>query len=141
VRRGGADPAPESSRLATPLTRGCLTVQGALHVIVGLALLVAPGPMAEGWPWPVTPLLAQIYSAPLLAYGIGSLLLARLRTELEVRNILIAIGLFALLALIASLLHRDLFSVGDPAAWAWFGGLLVVILASVLTMLSFRRAA
>jgi hypothetical protein len=90
--------------------------------------------MAEGWPWPVTPLLAQIYSAPLLAYGMGSVLLSRCRTWRETRILVVGIGLFALLALVGSVIHRELFTIGDPAAWAWFA-LLATVTAGALAMM------
>jgi hypothetical protein len=116
-------------------SRRWLTVQGVVLSAVGVALLVAPGTMADGWPWPVTPLLAQIYSAPLLAYGIGSLLLARVETWREARIEVVGIGLFALLALVGSVIHRELFAVGDPAAWAWYA-LLVAVTAGACGMLA-----
>lgn len=115
-------------------SRRWLMGQGVVLSAVGVALLVAPGTVAEGWPWPVTSLLAQIYSAPLLAYGIGSLLLSRVRTWRETWIEVVGIGLFALLALIGSVIHRDLFAVGDPAAWAWFA-LLTAVTAGALAMM------
>ena len=108
--------------------------EGVVLSALGVALLVAPGTMAEVWPWPVTSLLAQIYSAPLLAYGIGCVLLSRVRTWREARIEVAGIGLFALLALVGSVIHRGLFSVGDPAAWAWFA-LLAVVTAGALAMI------
>jgi hypothetical protein len=131
VRRRGArpDPGPSAPAWAGRL----LAVQGILLSAVGVALLVAPGAMAVVWPWPVTTLLAQIYFAPLLAYGVGSVLLGRARTWRESRIGVAGIGLFALLAVVGSILHRDLFDSGDPAAWVWFGALgAVAVLAMVL---------
>ena len=115
-------------------SRRWLTGQGVVLSALGAALLVAPGTMAEGWPWPVTPLLAQIYSAPLLAYGMGSVLLSRCRTWRETRILVVGIGLFALLALVGSVIHRELFAIGDPAAWAWFA-LLATVTAGALAMM------
>lgn len=120
----------------TTAVRRALTGQGALLTLVGLALLLAPGPMSVGWPWPVTTLLAQIYSAPLLAYGVASLLLARVRTWPEGRIVLVGIWLFALLALVASVIHRGLFDVGLPAAWAWFLALGTVTVVSAIALLT-----
>jgi hypothetical protein len=121
-------------------SRRWLTSQGVVLSALGAALLVAPGTMAGGWPWPVTPLLAQIYSAPLLAYGIGSVLLARARTWRETRIAVVGIGLFALLALVGSVIHRDLFAIGDPAAWAWFALLTAITAGAVAMMLPPRSA-
>jgi hypothetical protein len=97
-----------------------LAVQGAAAAALGLALLVAPGAVADAWPWPITSLLAQLYSAPLFAYGVGSLLLSRQRTWPEVRVCAVAMSVFAAGVLVASVIHRDLFSSRDVAAWLWF---------------------
>lgn len=140
VRRRGDEIGDEPGQVPADWTRRCLTGQGVVLTAVALALLLAPGPMAAGWPWPVTPLLVQIYSAPLLAYGIGSLLLARARTWPEMRIGVVGIGLFALAALAASVIHRDLFAAGDPAAWAWFGALAALAALAALLVVSQRRA-
>lgn len=139
VRRRGDGIADEPGSVLAVWTRRCLTGQGVVLSAVGLTLLLASGPMAAGWPWPVTPLLAQIYSAPLLAYGIGSLLLARARTWRETRIGVVGIGLFALAALAASVIHRELFAAADPAAWAWFGVLAVLTAVAALLVVSPRR--
>ncbi len=139
VRRRRDEIGDEPGRVPADWTRRCLTGQGVVLTAVALALLLAPGPMAAGWPWPVTPLLVQIYSAPLLAYGIGSLLLARARTWREMRIGVVGIGLFALAALVASVIHRDLFAAGDPAAWAWFGALAALTALAALLVVSQRR--
>ena len=131
-RRHLRDVAAADRRLPTG-SRRWLAGQGVVLSALGAALLVAPATIAEGWPWPVTPLLAQIYSAPLLAYGIGSVLLSRCRTWPETRIAVVGIGLFALLALVGSVIHRELFAVGDPAAWAWFA-VLAAVTAGALAM-------
>lgn len=98
-----------------------LSVQGVAATALGVALFVAPAAMADAWPWPITSLLAQLYSAPLLAYGVGSLLLSRQRRWPEVRVCAIAMFVFAAGVLVGSLLHLELFSSRDAAAWLWFG--------------------
>jgi hypothetical protein len=138
VRRRGVG--PDLGPAAATWTRRLLIAQGILLSAVGCALLAAPRPMAAAWPWPVTALLAQIYSAPLLAYGIGSLLLARARTWREIRIPVTGIGLFALLALLGSVLHRALFDVGDPVAWVWFGALAAVAGLAIVLMTQARSA-
>jgi len=106
-----------------------LTVQGAVASALGAALFVAPGALADRWPWPITSLLAQLYAAPLLAYGVGSLLLSRQRTWPEVRVGVVGMLVFACGVLAASLMHRDLFSAADVAAWLWFGAFAVAAVA------------
>ena len=102
--------------------RTYLLVQGILATSLGLLLLVAPAWMAGGWPWAITPLLAQLYSAPLLSYGVGCLLLSRQHTWPEVRVCSVAMLVFAALVLVGSFVHRDLFDAGQPADVAWFAG-------------------
>lgn len=104
-----------------PWVKTYLSVQGVAATVLGVALFVAPATMADAWPWPITSLLAQLYAAPLLAYGIGSLLLSRQRTWPEVRVCAIAMFVFAAGVLVGSLLHLELFSSRDAAAWMWFG--------------------
>ena len=100
--------------------RWYLAVQGVLASVVGIALLVATDAMVDAWPWPITPLLAQIYFAPLLAYGVGSLLLAREHTWPELRVGVTALLVFAVGVLIASLLHRNLFEASQRSDVVWF---------------------
>jgi hypothetical protein len=75
------------------------------------------------WPWAITPLLTQIYSAPFLAYGIGSLYAARQHGWSEVRIPVIATFVLTLVAFVTSFLHTALFNAANPSTWAWFGGL------------------
>jgi hypothetical protein len=99
-----------------------LVVQGVVATALGTLLFVAPSWMARGWPWAITPLLAQLYSAPLLSYGLGSLLLSRQQTWPEVRVCAVAMLVFAALVLAGSIMHRGLFDAGDVADIAWFTG-------------------
>jgi hypothetical protein len=102
-----------------------LLVQGILITLLGLALLFFPSVMVSAWPWEITQLLAHIYSAPFLSYGIGSLLLAGQKTWAEVSIAVRAMLVFTAGVLLASLIHRNLFSATEPAAWFWFGGFLI----------------
>ena len=115
--------------------RGYLFAQGVLVTVLALALLLAPELMISVWPWSITRLLAQIYSAPFLAYGLSSLMISRLRTWAEIRVVVTATLVFALGVLLASLIHRALFSPGNLSTWLWFGGfLLATIILGLLTV-------
>ena len=119
--------------------RGYLFAQGVVVTALALALLLTPAFMVNVWPWPITRLLAQIYSSPLLAYGLSSLVLSRQRTWLEVRVFVIAACVFAAGALLASLIHRGLFAPTNLATWVWFGSLLLAtLILGVLSVQSFR---
>jgi hypothetical protein len=97
-----------------------LIVQGLVVGLLALALLLIPGVMVAIWPWKITPLLAQTYGGPLLAYSVGSVLFARRRTWLAVRAVVPAMFVFTAGVLLASFIHRGLFSATDLADWIWF---------------------
>ena len=113
-----------------------LFAQGMVAIVLGLALLFAPNFMASVWPWKITQLLAQLYSAPFLSYGIGSLLLSRCQTWSEVRIPVTATLVFAVGVLIASVIHRALFSAADFSDWLWF--ISFTIASLMLGLLSVR---
>ena len=95
---------------------------GTVAVVLALLLLVVPSLMASVWPWPITPLLANIYGAPFFAYGAGSLYAARQRTWSEVRYVLYGTATFAIGVIVASILHAKLFNTHAIATWVWFVG-------------------
>ena len=82
--------------------------------------------MVNVWPWKITRLLAQIYSAPFLAYGLSSLMLSRRQTWPEVRVVVMATFVFAFGVLLASFIHRELFSLHQFGhrimVWRLFAG-------------------
>jgi hypothetical protein len=120
--------------------RGYLLAQGAAITLLALALLFAPEFMVEVWPWKITRLLAHLYSAPFLAYGLSSLMISREQTWPEVRVVVIGTFVFALGVLLASMIHRELFSLSKLAAWIWFGSfLLATVILGVLSTRAIRE--
>lgn len=105
-----------------PALRAYFIGQGAVVTLLAVALFAAPAALASRWPWAITPLLAQVYSAPFLSYGLGSLLAARRHDWAEVRIVVYATLVFTVGVLAASLVHAALFSASAPATWLWFGG-------------------
>lgn len=105
-----------------------LLAQGSVATVLGLALLLAPGFMVGVWPWRITPLLAHMYSAPFLSYGLGSLMHSRRQTWPEIRIAVIAIEVFTLGVLMASIIHFSLFSLSEIADWLWFLGFITASL-------------
>jgi hypothetical protein len=95
----------------------------ALAMLAGV-LLVAPGLAARVWPWPLPPLLSQIYSGPLFGLAVGVTLVTRRALPEERR--LLSLGLATLCAavLMASLWHLPLFRPASPSTWVWFAALL-----------------
>jgi hypothetical protein len=113
-----------------------LLAQGIVATVLGSVLLLASNFMVSVWPWKITQLLAQLYSAPFLSYGIGSLLLARRQTWNEVRIPVTATLVFAAGVLIASIIHRALFSAADLSDRLWF--ISFTIASLMLALLSIR---
>jgi hypothetical protein len=122
-----------------PWVQGYLLAQGIVVTALALVLLLFPEFMVNVWPWKITRLLAQIYSAPFLAYGLSSLMLSRKQTWPEVRVVVMATFVFAFGVLFASFIHRELFSPTNVATWLWFGGfLLSTMMLGLLTMHAIR---
>ena len=121
--------------------RTALLIQGMLLTLIALALLFIPDFMLTIWPWKVTRMLIQIYSGPFLAFGIGSLLLSRQQTWPAVRIVVSGFFVLAFGVLIASTIHRSLFSFASPATWIWFGGFtLVLVLHASMILLNRTQA-
>lgn len=116
--------------------RRYLVVQGVFCTALALLLFLAPGSMAPLWPWRISPLLTQIYAGPFLAYGVGSLLLARRRNWIEFKFPLASMFAFAALVLIASYIHLPTFGAIGISASVWFGGFAVA--TAVLAVLTFQ---
>ncbi len=129
---------PQTSTPLPAWARRYLNAQGAALMLAGLALLIAPTAMINVWPWKATSLLLQIYSAPFLSYGLGSLMLARQHVWLEVRLGAVALFTFSGLVLAASIVHRKLFSLAEipDRVWFVFFGVATASLA-VLTVRAF----
>jgi hypothetical protein len=125
------------------LLRGFLILQGVIAVVLALVLLFSPSTMVALWPWRVTLLLAQIYSAPFLAYGLGSLYAARQHGWSEARIPVMAIIMLTSVAVIGSFVHSATFNAANTSTWVWFGGLgLVAIgLAALAANRRLRSAA
>jgi hypothetical protein len=116
-----------------------LLVQGIVTTALALTLLFMPDIMVSIWPWKITRMLAQIYAAPFLSYGLSSLMLSRQQTWPQVRVVVAATFVFAFGVLLASFIHRELFSTANLSTWVWFAGfLLATALLGLLTLLATR---
>lgn len=131
-RHRGAGPGQGDGHALPTWARGFLIGQGVVLTALAVGLLFAPGVLADVWPWPIDRLLAQIYSAPLLAYGVGSILLTG-RTLLEARVVAAGLLVFTAGVLLASIVHRGLFSAGDVEDVLWF--VLLAVATAVLGLL------
>ena len=116
--------------------KGFLFLQGILFSLLAVLLFFAPALMSTLWPWNVTPVLAQMYAGPLLAYGLGSLLVSQQVKWLGVRAILPGMLVFSVTTVIISFLHIGLFSFNEFPDLLWFGWFLLASL--LLALLTFR---
>ena len=127
-----ADPglAPDDALLPRWLGR---TV-GAIGVLIdayGLALFLAPGTVGRIWPWPLTPLMAQVVAGWLLFFGTGAALLAVERRYRSVRAFLPSVAVWFAVLGIAALFHLDDFTTGPAATTAYFAAVSVVVAVSL----------
>jgi hypothetical protein len=119
--------------------RNSLIVQGAIVGLVAVILLVLPSAIVSAWPWKISPGLAQFYSGPLLAYGVGSVLIALRGTTQDIRVIGPAMLGFTVSTLIASIIHSGLFSFSEIPDLLWFAFfVLSSVILSVIAVRAFQ---
>ena len=112
--------------------------------VLSALLFFAPTWMTTLWPWKISPLLAQIYSGPFFSFGIGCLTVAQFANWAQARLPIWSTAAFAALVLVASYVHRGLFTAESISALLWFGafGLTVLVLgvASLMALRSRRTS-
>jgi hypothetical protein len=69
-RRGGNWSVQEP---VLPATRRLAIITGAVVLIFGLALLIAPQVVLDYWPWNASPLMIRIFASWFIAFGVGLL--------------------------------------------------------------------
>jgi len=139
-QEGGMVPADEPA--LPKWVRNYLWIQGSLMVILGVGLLFATKTMLLLWPWHTGNLMLQLYSAPLLTYGIGSFIFARQHTWSEIRLGLVAIGVFTGAELAASVYYLPTLD-GHPLSIAvWLAWLTVsTSMLAILSWMAFTQTA
>jgi hypothetical protein len=131
---------PQGEPTLPTWVRQYLAAQGGVMVALGLALLLAPDTMVRFWPWVTGRMMLQLYSAPLLTYGVGSFILRRQRTWSEIRLALIAMGLFTGLEFAISLHYRSLLDGPALAQAVWLSWLaLTTAMLAVLSWMGRSR--
>ncbi len=123
-----------------PAFRLGLRLQGALFLVVALACLFDPERVVAFWPWKISPFLAQVYSGPVVAYGVGGLALAARASLAEARIPAIGMAVFAGLGLAGSAQHLALFAAGSPSAISWFAVLSLLTLGAAALAVAATRA-
>ena len=123
-RSGGAGP-PRMPTGQPALFTGFLLVQGLILGAAGTALFLVAAPVLERWPWALTPFVARVTGAWLLAFALAAFLAARVHVSL-LNPATIAYAAFGALELLAVALHADDLRSGVPAV------LYVAVLAWVV---------
>ena len=94
--------------------RVTMLAQGAVMLVVGVALFVRPGLSAALWPWTLTPLTARMVAAWLLGFGLA-VGLAGLEANLARLDVAaIAYGLLAVLELVVLVRYPETVRWGSP---------------------------
>lgn len=132
---GPATPRPAQGLIAQRSVRAFLLIEGGLLVTLAAACFVAPAWVATIWPWKVSTFLVQVYSGPVLAYGVGGLLLAARRNWAETLIPAAGMVVLSVLALVASCRHLGLFTSGSPSAITWFATLALLAVGSLVLVL------
>ena len=124
--------------------RTWLLVQAVVYAAVGALLLFAREATADAWPWAVSATLAQFYGGAFLGLAYVSWHSARRRVWAALIAVVPPFLVFAVVTIVVSLVHGELFDGGDPAAWAWFaffGASAAALAAMLAVMLRTRQFA
>lgn len=117
-----------------------LRAQGSVMIAFGLALLFAPKFMQGVWAWKTGVMMLQLYSMPLLAYGVGSWLMSRLNGWGKIRNALIAHAIFFGAEFCASLRFFNVLNGPTISVALWLGGFAAMtVILLILSAIAIRR--
>jgi hypothetical protein len=136
-QRYAAPSAPDAPRLGRA-ARSAVAGMGALAVVTGLALFVAPARAVTVWPWPLTPLTARVVGATFCLGAAGLGVLADDRWESLVVMRRVQLVMFTLIA-IAVVRARHEFFTDRPLTWVMGVGFVGLFAVSALSALSPRR--
>lgn len=129
------NPPPADALIEQRWIPGYLRVQGIALVALAAACFATPARVAGVWPWKISTFLAQVYSGPVLAYGVGSLVLAARRNWIETLIPSVGAAVFSVLALAASFRHFASFTPGSPSEIVWFAALSLIASGSLVLVL------
>lgn len=138
VHRAELNEQPQDDARFPNWVRVYLRIQGSVMIGLALALLFAPQLMQSLWAWRTGEMMLQLYSMPLLAYGVGSWLMARMLAWSQIRNALIAHAVFTGLEFFACLRFFALLNGPSLSVALWLGGLALITCALLVVIVSAR---
>ncbi|MGO4341455.1 hypothetical protein [Pedococcus sp. 2YAF34] len=136
-QRYAAQPRPDEARLER-VPRAVVAGLGALSVVTGVLMFLAPARAVTVWPWLLTPLTCRVVGAVfcLGAAGIGVLVDDRWQTVRLMRRVLLV--MFALM-LVAAVRARREFLTDRPLTWVMGAGFVLLFAISVASELRDAR--
>jgi peptidoglycan/LPS O-acetylase OafA/YrhL len=122
------------------LLRRALIVEGAVLLLAGALLLIAPGAADDIWPWALTPLTSRAIGSFLFGIGLAALIAVRDDDPLSFRGAALAYTALGLLELLALNVHIP--DLGDrPAATTLYAAFWVAVVATGAYGLRAARAS
>ena len=115
-----------------------LGVQGAVLLVAGVALFIAPDAARVIWPWTLTPLTARMVAAWLMAFGVATVLILWQGNLAESRISAWAYGMLGALELVVALRYPETVRWSSPAAWLYVA--LAVSIVALAAWALTRRA-
>lgn len=124
-RNRGADPGPQpGEQMLSVLARRAFGITGAITLVVGVALFLAPALMASVWSWALTPLTARVVAGLFALAGVEELMVAQDGRWQATRVVLVSQMVSLAAILLAILVSWRDFAVGKPATWLFVVGLV-----------------
>jgi hypothetical protein len=136
-RRRDPAPLPGDRLLPAPLVAGLVLV-GAVALLTGLALFLAPARMAHVWPWSLTPLTGRVTGAIFCLGGAGIGALWERRWSAAAIPLQVAALMLALLVLAGIRAHGELLR-DRPLTWLLVAGFAAALLAAASGALAATR--
>jgi hypothetical protein len=124
VRNRLTDPGPQARDLMLfTLARRVFTGSGAVALLIGVALFIAPVPMASVWAWALTPLTARVVAALFALAGVEQLGIALDGRWRAAKALLLSQMVSVVAILLASLACWDQFIPGRAMGWFFVVGM------------------
>jgi hypothetical protein len=128
VREQRLDPAVVEPGRPIPLwLRALLSLQAAIMLALGVALMLAPEDAASLWPWTLTPLTGRAIGAFLIGFGVAAVFAVRDDDVRRLHGAALAYAALGALELVAAALHSE--DLGEGADGPVYLGFCITVLA------------